>query len=93
VLRTFHDTTNKRKRKLFARSINAIVSDIPQWLPWSERDMLWSRKDHPERPELAGKVVGIRCRKQKISTSEFMQPDLSIRHESNECRTFSNVPS
>jgi hypothetical protein len=29
VLHTFHGTTNRREKKLFARSVNAMVRDIP----------------------------------------------------------------
>jgi hypothetical protein len=30
VLHTFHGTTNKREKKLFAREVNATIPDIPQ---------------------------------------------------------------
>lgn len=40
VFHTFHGTTNKREKKLFAHAVNATIPDIPQWFPWSEHDML-----------------------------------------------------
>jgi hypothetical protein len=57
VFHTFHGTTNKQEKKIFARVINGTIPDVPQWLPWSEHDMLWGRKDHPGWIDLLARLL------------------------------------
>jgi hypothetical protein len=46
VLYVFTDL-NKSEEKSIERVINATIPPVPQWLPWSEVDVNWTREDHP----------------------------------------------
>jgi hypothetical protein len=40
-------TTEKSDKKSILCVVNATVPPVPQWLPWSEVDISWTRADHP----------------------------------------------
>nr|AAP51765.2 retrotransposon protein, putative, Ty3-gypsy subclass [Oryza sativa Japonica Group] len=40
---------SKRKQKLTEREINAVQTDTPQYLRWSEIEIKFDRSDHPDR--------------------------------------------
>src|SRR6266540_3078764 len=40
---------SKRKQKLIAREINAVIPATPKYLKWSEAPITFDRADHPDR--------------------------------------------
>ena len=47
-MHTFTGISNRRERKVLNRavSVNAVATDVPRWLNWSEQPIMWSRADH-----------------------------------------------
>jgi hypothetical protein len=41
------EADDKHSRRLQQREVNAVASEVPQLMHWSERPITWSRDDHP----------------------------------------------
>ena len=39
---------DRRSRRLQRQEVNAVASETPEFMHWSERPISWSRADHPE---------------------------------------------
>ena len=39
---------DRRSRRLQQQEVNAVASDTPEFMHWSEKPISWSRADHPE---------------------------------------------
>ena len=39
---------DRRSRRLQRQEVNAIASETPEFMHWSEKPISWSRADHPE---------------------------------------------
>ena len=39
---------DQRSRRLQQQEVNAVASDTPEFMHWSEKPISWSRADHPE---------------------------------------------
>ena len=39
---------DQRSRRLQQQAVNAVASEMPEFMHWSEKPISWSRADHPE---------------------------------------------
>ena len=39
---------DRDSRRLQQQEVNAVASDTPEFMHWSEKPISWSRADHPE---------------------------------------------
>ena len=41
-------SNDRHSRRQQHREVNAVTSEVPELMHWSERPISWSRADHPE---------------------------------------------
>ena len=41
------EPTDKQSQRRRMMEVNAVVPAVPRFMPWSEQDLIWNRRDHP----------------------------------------------